>query len=148
MAPALATPDLEAIELSHDHDLALQARELAELGGHQRAAGAVDGTVARAPHGDPHEVARLGRELGLLAQPALKALPLVEWERPDALVPFGEDEREDLPLGQLVAELGRDREPALRINRVRVLPPEHLRPPVPGGPVAFRHLRAQKAPSL
>src|SRR3954452_15732656 len=114
--PGVAVPDLQAVLRARDRDLLAEAGVLHERGGHHHAARAVE--LAREGVGG-----EVGAQLARLRREAVEPLervahvPLVLVGRPDLdalLDALGDDDA----VGERRAELGRDGEPVLGIERV------------------------------
>src|SRR5205085_5721651 len=143
LLPALDVPDLDAVELTADDDVALEAGEGTQAGRDGDAALTVELAVLGGREEIPHPCTRalLARapQLGHLLGAGLEVL-----ERPDgdAAVDLLGHHRAAL---ELVAVLGREDDPALIIDGVTVLTEEHdgrLARAVPGAV----ERRARRAP--
>src|SRR2546422_11514032 len=118
-------PDLEERATRTDERHVLdEPRVLPTVRRQEDPAGAVELHLLRPGDVESADLAHLGVELGLLADPPLLPLPLLEWvDLQGDLV--GDDDQWALVPREHVPELRRDAQAPLRIDRVLVPPSEH-----------------------
>src|SRR5262249_4514437 len=127
LLPCLEIPDFVVAALADEHDLARNAREVAQLGRNEQAAGGIDVHVLSEAHEEPLPEARLALEAGERHDLRADRLPGRMGIKQEAAIRMrGEYQLHRAALGKRISRSGRDRHAPLRVEIDLRRPLKHL----------------------